>query len=490
MKPLKWLSTAFGSGEDKVTQDTYEADTDQDQEPTTATVREAAGANVDLRDEPGYRKITGDSLRDLQGISHERMLELAVYLWRSNPVANRLVELPMAYLLGEGVTYKVADQEAQGWLDQFWNHPINKMDLKLPKKVRELSLYGVQCWPAFVHDVTGEVQLAYLDPAQIGHVIMDPQNAEQPIGIVTKKDKKGNSKRYRVIINGPESVFTKRTQEIRASFTDGDCFYFKINDLSNTTRGTSDLLPVADWLDGYDQALFGELDRWDFLRAFIWDVTINGATQEDIDARAKQIDAPPAGGVRVHNENEVWDVVTPDLKSVDTDSLARLFRNHILGSVTVPEHWYGGGGDVNRATGESMNEPTFKIFSMRQQTWKFILEEVLTFVVRQRLIAILGDDPKVPWEDYLPTIDFPEMSAKDISKYATAFTQIVSGVMIALDKGLITDTLALVLLSSIAKRLGVDIDPSVELEAAQKAAQEKKQADTYPGVDPNLANNA
>lgn len=90
----------------------------------------------------------------------------------------------------------------------------------------------------------------------------DPDNAEQPIGVVTKRDKKGRYKRFRVIINGSEDVFTARTRGIRANdFTDGECFYFAVNDLSTAPRGYSDLLASADWSDAYEQFLFGELER-------------------------------------------------------------------------------------------------------------------------------------------------------------------------------------------------------------------------------------
>lgn len=37
------------------------------------------------------------------------------------------------------------------------------------------------------------------------------------------------------------------------------------------------------------------------------------------------------------------------LQAADTSESARLLRNHVLGGGTVPEHWFGGGGDVNRA---------------------------------------------------------------------------------------------------------------------------------------------
>jgi GNAT superfamily N-acetyltransferase len=87
--------------------------------------------------------------------------------------------------------------------------------------------------------------------------------------------------------------------------------------------------------------------------------------------------------VRVHNEQETWEAKTPTLGAADTEANARLFRNHILGGGTVPEHWFGGGGDVNRAVGAEMGEPTFKVLTQKQRAWKHFLELIARFVLEQ-----------------------------------------------------------------------------------------------------------
>jgi hypothetical protein len=441
--------------------------------------REAAGITID-EDEDQWRPLTGDSRRDLSPLTQTRMQELAIYLWRGNPLANRLIELPMAFLLANGVEVTVADEEAQKWLKLFWKDPINRMELKLPKKVRELAIFGEQCWPTFVNEVNGHVRLGYLDPGRIATVVTDPDNIEQPIGVVTKADNKGNKRRYRVIVNGPEEMFTLRTQEIRKTFTDGDCFYFTVNDLSSSNRGHSDLLPQMDWLDAYDKALFGEIDRWDMLRSFLWDVTLNGATKEQVEERAKEIAPPAPGSVRVHNDSETWKTESPDLNSTDTTSLARLFRTHIMGGGTLPEHWYGMGGDVNRATAQAMDDPTFKIFKMRQGIWVAILEEVASYVIHQRLLAIYGARPSdEEMADYTPTATFPEMITKDTTTYAAAFQQVVVGCSSAMDRGLLSEETAVLIITQVASNLGVMIDAKDELEKARSDADKRKQEDSF-----------
>lgn len=442
-------------------------------------MREAAGVTIDS-DEDDWKPLSTNGKRDLSPVTQRRMQELAVFLWEGNLLANRLIELPVAYLLAEGVQLVVGDDEAKGWLKAFWRDPINKMDIRLPQISRELALFGEQCWPAFVNEMNGHVRIGSLDPALIETVVMDPDNSAQPIGIVTRRDKRGNSRRYRVIVNGDENVFSTRTQEIRTTFTDGNCFYFAINALTAGRRGRSDLLAATDWLDAYDQFLYGEMQRGNFMRAFIWDVTLKGATPEEVKQRSREISPPAPGSTRVHNDQEEWDAVSPDLKAQDSDTFARMFRNHVMGGGTMPEHWFGGGGDVNRATAGEMGEPTFKMFSMRQALVKYMLEMVGTFVVHQRTLALYGTLPgDAEAADYEVSAEFPEMTARDTSSYAAALQQVAIACGVAIDRGLLSEATAVAIIAAIGARLGVTIDPAAELESARADASRRTEDDVF-----------
>lgn len=436
---------------------------------------ESVGISVE---EEGFTKLTGNKDRSLSSLTQERMQELAVFLWKSNPLANRIIELPLVYLLAEGVTMSVQDETAQAWLNEFWNDPINQMDIKLPKKVREMSLFGEQCWPVFKNPTNGAVRLGYLDPGLIKEIKTDPDNTEQPIGVVTKAlGRKRKSKKYRIIVPGSENIFGEEAKKIREEFNDGECFYFNINALSSSSRGLSDLLATMDWLDLYDKALFGEVERWDALRSFIWDVTLRGATEETVKKRASEIEVPSSGGVRVHNDAETWQAVTPDLQAANGAENARTVRNHILGGSTLPEHWYGGGGDVNRSTAGEMGEPTFKTFKFRQTEWKHILETVCFYAVYSRLEKT-GNIPEDLW-NYRPVAQFPELTHRDTSVYAAALQQTVVAVGIAVEKGMMTEETAVSVIGSMISRIGIEINPAEELEQARTKARAQIEDDIY-----------
>lgn len=453
------------------------AEADPPAEPEKRVV-EAASAQGS--DEAGWRRLSGDGLsgqneRDLSPMAQDRMQKLAEYLWQSNLIANRLIELPLAYLLAEGVSLQCVDEKHQELLNAFWSDPINNWPLKLEPRVRALSMLGEQCYITHVNDSSGFVRLGYLDPRQINQVVMDPDNPEQPIGVITKKDTRGRYHKYRVVVLGEDSdLFSKRTTEIRAQdFTDGECLLYQLNKFPNGSRGRSDLLGQMDWLDAYDEFLFGELDRIDYLRRFVWDIEIKGADETAVKKFEKEFKPPQANGVFVHNDSVKLEPKSPSLQAADTSQSARLLRNHVLAGGTMPEHWVGGGGDVNRAAAAEMGEPTFKMYTARQAKLKLMLEEIGRFVLwqdaRKRSVA-----PEWSKDEWQVTAVFPELMNKDITKFAAALQQVATAVDQIIERGLLTEETGLKIIADVAQRFGQDFDARTELDKARTQAAERR----------------
>ena len=434
-------------------------------------------------DEPGWRRLTGDGLasyndRDLMPMQQDRMQRLAEYLWQSNLLANRLVEIPLAYLLAEGVQLECGDEDHNKLLQAFWNDPINNFPLKLEARIRALSLLGEQCYTLHVNEANGFLRLGYLDPRQIAHVILDPDNTEQPIGVVTKKDARGKAYKYKVAILGEETCFSSRTQAIRTSdFADGQCLLFQVNKLPNGSRGRSDLLAQMDWLDAYDSFLFGEIDRVDFLKRFVWDVTLNGADDTAVKAFEKNFKAPAPNSTFVHNDSVKLEAKSPQLNAAETNESARLLRNHVLGGGTMPEHWFGGGGDVNRASASEMGEPTFKVYTARQSAIKLMLQTMGRIVLMNQI----SSGAEVDWSDpkWQVNVRFPELVNKDITKFAAAMQSVTAAALQVVEAGLLSEERALQLIADVAGRFGQEIDAAQELLKAKKEKAQRQASDAF-----------
>jgi hypothetical protein len=428
-----------------------------------------------------WRRLTTNPNRDLVPVLQDRMIEIAYWLRETNPLAGWLIDITTSFILAEGLPYEAKNAEVKDVLDGFWNDPINRMPLYFPKHVGELHTFGELCFPAFVAAQTGRVRLGYVDPAQIMDVITDPENVKVPIGVLTKGwigeiggyALTAEKKKYRTIL--PEEadyVLSPLAKQLRDQFTDGDCFYWSINNVSNSPRGRSSLLPVSDWLDAYEQYLFDYADMWPLLNSFIWDLLVQGGDEKEI---KKHLDAftKKSGSAFGHNEKVTLTALAPRLQAIDAQTGARLFRNHIMGRFGYPEHWYGGGGDVNRATAEEMAAPALKMLSTKQLAVTYILEDLFRYQISQsrkaRYLNVSDDDAN----SY--SIVTPQMETKDVGKLGTLVQAIATALMTAEMQEWIDKDTARRIFIAVTNFTGVDID----IEAIKQGILDQNEAGNY-----------
>ena len=439
-------------------------------------IREAASPALLFGQDPnGYRPIgplrgSGGTLspRDLLPPMHARMQQVAYYLYLVNPLAHRIVEYTKNYVVGDGVTFAADDPGVQRVLDSFWQDPINRMDLTLPELVKELSIFGEQCWLAAVNPVSGRVRLGYLDPAEIegiewGEIALAVGTVTSVPVAVWRRPSSGETqpRRFRIvrIDEDPESATFGRLT--------GECFYFAINKARSASRGVSDLFAIGDYLDGYDKMLFGLIDRVGFSNAFIWDVLLKGATEEQIQEWLKDQRPPRPGSVRAHNEQVEWKSVAPDLKAQDFNEAARTIKNMNLAGAGFPEHWFSEGGNVNRASALEMGEPTLKTLLERQGYIAFMLRQVLEFVLDQAIVAgTLAETASRRFQ-----VQMPEMSVRDLAKAAQALAQVGATVVELRRAELIDAETAQKLIASTALQLGVEMKQETGVRSQESESE-------------------
>jgi hypothetical protein len=439
------------------------------------------GASPDTdKDGTIWRRLTTDAARDLLPTDQDRMIEIAYWLKDTNPLAGWLIDVTTSFIVAEGLPYATRNDDVKACLDAFWNDPVNRLSLNFPRHVDELHIFGELCFPAFTAAQTGRVRLGYVDPAMIQDVITDPENVKMTIGVLTKawSAQVGNfpiemaAKKYRTIL--PEEadfVLSPTARALREQFTDGECFFWAINNVTNSPRGRSSLFSIADWLDAYEQFLFDYAEKWPLQNSFIFDLLVQGADDNEI---KKQVAAftKKSGSVYGHNEKITLDAVTPDLKSLDAAEGARIFRNHILGRFGYPEHWYGGGGDVNRATAAEMDAPALKMLSRKQLAVKYILEDMLTYQIRQARAARYL---RVSDEDATVSVTTPEMASKDVGKLSSSAQAVATALVTAEMQQWVDKETARRIWASVVSFTGVDID----LDEVRAAIEEQGNTEGY-----------
>lgn len=317
--------------------------------------------------------------RDLTPLQHDRHLEVARNLATTHPVAKRALEIHADMVIADGVEIRATAKDpavaerVQAVVDEFCE--VNALDSLFPQTALEASVSGEVYLAPFVRPVDGRVKLGLLLAENVDRVTLAPYNALKRDCLVLKTWAVQDARDA----GAPEKPDWKIMHRGNGGRWSGEVFALQINSLPASTRGFSDLLPVADWLDRYHQALHSEMDRARFMKTFVWDVTLTDATEGQIqDWRKSHTTAPRPGTVLVHNDAEKWEAVSPTLGSAEALELVQAIFKLILGCLGVPIHYYVSAEDVNRASAREMSDPVMAKVRRRQETlrdfWRGMVE--------------------------------------------------------------------------------------------------------------------
>lgn len=448
-----------------------------------ARTAELRASSVSSDRDEGWRRLTGNTTRELLGISKERENEIAYWLWKTNPLGRWIIEIMVAFVCGDGFTIVAEDDEVKEVLEEFWKHPVNNMPVYAEKHTRELGIFGCLLLPKFVSQYSGKVALGYIDPAQIKKVYTDPQNVKIIIGVVTKGVDLRDGKKYKTVLPPEaEEFLSPEAVEFRETCT-GECYYFAINNVTNDPYGSSDLLEIADWLDAYEQFLFDYADKWPLLNTFVWDLMVENADETKLNEELKRF-TKKSGSVYAHNEKVKLEASTPDLKAMDAETGARLLRNHILGAKSLPSFWYGGGEDSNLATSKEMSAPTFRMLSSRQRLVVSIFTFILTDVLRE---AAASKILTVPEDKRTFSLNTTELAAKDISKFSTAIQSLTASLVQAVIQGFIDKDNAVKVFAFALALIGYELDADSIKEALEQQEEDEPYQDYLKKEQPGPA---
>ena len=421
-------------------------------------------ANYDPNNE-GYRRLTGggQKSRDLEGISQNRMFEVAYFMFDNSAMTKRMAKMDKTFLFGEPVTIASEDTQVQEIIDRTWKDPVNNMPLNFPDYMMWHGILGEQLWPVTVYAQNGLVQLGYRDPADIKEVYMSRVNRTQPVQVEMLGSGGRPGKKMAVIRQDldPRSPSYGRLV--------GDCFFFAINKPPNSARGRSDYLTLFDWIDGVERYGYNYLDRAEFMLNFVWDVLLKGMDEEQIRTWLRDNPAPEPGSVRAHNENVEWNAVSPDLKANNMRAGFDMGKGFIMGAAGRPEAWFGGGGKAYQTEAEQFGQVPIKDLDERQLYCKYIAEQVIRFAIDQAVIAGRLSAQKA---EAGFTVNMPEISKKDLTSMVNGVPQLATALAVAVDKGWVRNKTAARTFISVLNQMGQEVD--AEEEIAKREAQSAK----------------
>lgn len=458
------------------------------QEAAKRAVAEAVlpGGWVDP-DEKDWRPL-GVSPRDLPKLGHTQAQEVCYELYKSNPLGHRITELTRDFTVGPGLRWSARNPNVEDVVGDFWDDDENDLDGRLPDFALELGLYGELAPEVFVGGRSGVVKLGYIDPSQIKDVYTVEGN---PLVLDYMKIKKKGFG-----VSGKRLEIVRRR---RRKLT-GDVFFFRVNSVSNATRGWPDLLHIADWLDAYDEFLWEVLERARMLRAFIWDVTVKGADQTEIENRMRREGAAPRSGtVRFHNQQEEWDAVAPQTGSFEMAKEGQILLEHIAGGAGFPKTWLASAEDVNRATAREMGTPVERKLVTRQTKFVHAVRNLLRFVLEKAadkgrlktndrgLVQVYDSDGKET-EIWLPPhrlveIHAPEVSPRDVVNTGPLIQSVAQALAIAANQKWIAPRVGTQVLALILKHIGFDADPDRLAGDVDRAPEEEESTEGRTGLE-------
>ena len=434
-------------------------------------------------EDPGFRRITSlATLRDLNPLMHDRMLQVCYFLRVTTPFGKRIVEIFTEYTLGKGVRVTAKDERVQQVIDDFWKDDVNQMDDNLEQWMDELTTFGELCVPVAVNPVSGKVRLGYIDPMNIDTIQFAEMTTADgtasvnvPYAVRLRREVGEVLEKPMMIIRKVEDAGDEKYGQL-----DGECFYWTINKAKSASRGFSELFNLADWIDLFDQMIFDFGDKVRFLNSFVWHYVFKGADEKKVDEYKNKLtkDPPRQGGVLVTNENIEVKAQTPDFKGQDMAEGAGMVKKYGWGGAGIPMVLTGDGDDANRATALEMNAPFTKKIQRKQNHLARCITQVLDFALASAQRA--GVLP--PSVDLSYTIEFPEVAVKDLEKGAQTLTGVTTSLQAGQQEGWITGKTAARAFHTMLAEIGIDIEDSQqEYDAAQQEKQDRadKQQDAF-----------
>jgi hypothetical protein len=354
--------------------------------------------------------------------SYERATLLAESLraWRLNPLARQITRLYKIYNL-DGINYQCSHPATKKFLDEFWNHDLNRMKKQLEKISNEMFLTG-NLFTAYSVDAVGMTYLRIYPTDQIDQIITAENDVEQEIGYITIPV---NSEVEAKTFVNPRGRPTSETPVFMR--------HDAINLLAGCVWGEGEIWPDLPWLGRYATFLEDRVRLNHFRQAYVYDVTIEGKTTDEIKVIKNniQMNPPQPGSVNVHGKEEIWQIMSPKLESASAEHDGLQIKKMVAVN-HAPMHYLAEPESATRTTADAAGTPVFKAYENQQENFLDILHDILTIVVQRRAAKDNSVDATAKIE-----VTAADATERDNAALALAASQIVQSIGELYDRELI-----------------------------------------------------
>ena len=333
--------------------------------PISPTQTSAVTARVD--DSPGWTGLTAQK-HDYDPGTVQQIYTDALEAWRKNPIAWRIIAITTDYVVGDHFAVSSRNQRLNRFIREFWNHPKNRMALRLDTMCDELSRAGDLFVLLFRNPQDGNSYIRFVTKDRIQRIVSADNDWETELAYYETDSCCVGS-------DIGDSKIWLSPDHPEAPYADAVMLHYAINRPIGALLGESDLTTMLTWLLRYSRLVEDRVRLHWAARSFLWDVTVPAAA---VQAKAEQYRQPPeTGSIIVHDEAESWKAVNPNLAAADARHDMQAVRAMIDAGSGFPPHWRGDAGDISLATAQAMAGPTERHLVRRQSYFKFVISDIL-----------------------------------------------------------------------------------------------------------------
>ena len=375
--------------------------------------------------------------RDRHGYDRDEILRDALDAWRQNPLARRVVELMSQYVVGGGLGVECRHERTHRFLQNWWNHRLNRMPLRAFDLCDELTRTG-NLFIVVSTDAAGMSYIRTLPTQDILDIETALNDIEQELVVWERPRGDGTEQAAPNGFMGHAwPVYDERTdrQDADGSFPPA-VLHYAVNRPVGAKWGESDLAPLLRWLSRYSAWLEDRARLNRYRQSFLYVVKAAFTSQAERLARQAELNANPPnpGAILVADESETWSVLNPELASFEAAEDGLAIKKMIAVGSGNPLHFLAEPESATRTTAEAAGGPTFRHYEQRQKFFLWMIEDLARVVVQRRALV----DHHITPRAYI-SAKGTDISARDNTSLAAAANTIVSAFALLRKRGLIDD---------------------------------------------------
>ncbi len=396
----------------------------------------------------GFRRVTGTPYSfDVQQYERYYLVRVARSLYFVSPIIRKFIDKPLMLFFEHGLDIQFENSKVERAFFQYiemmpYTYSFEKLcELYL----RSLMVDGELFVPLLRHE-TGALEFGFIPADTVLEVYTDPLNGMVFDSILYGVPNPTSQSYQQYFEVGREKkakiarlFFLPEGNGFQELALEGEVLYFALNRFP-FLRGRSIIETIMDYAYAYDEFVLDRLRRQKLANSVLYDVTIQGAEREQIRQRLEELKREPfpsSGGVRVHNEKETWQLITPQLASEDAKNDSEIILAHIYaGNELLTKEELGMSTPSTDQEKELVNR---YVHFLVQNSFKPVIATLVKAVLYS--CQKLGMLPKYKL-DLRFQLNYRKYHTEMIRHIAVSLYQMASAMKIARERGWVTDSTA------------------------------------------------